>query len=67
MKPYINVLSTSEAFRRGWIVGEYDSIDEAKQHAEEDARRWRAGNPKLNKRYYPTYLASLRDPREVTA
>ena len=59
---YQNVVSSSEVFHVYWIVGEYDSLDEAMENLNSDVDKFKKRYPKFWKQEYPTHSATIKNP-----
>lgn len=58
---YQNVISSDiVSFRRYFVIGEYDSLDEAKAKLEADVEKWKLKNKAYYKKNYPFAWATIK-------
>lgn len=58
---YQNIISSDiVSFRRYFVIGEYDNLDEAKANLDADVEKWKSNNKAYHKRNYPFAWATIK-------
>lgn len=58
---YQNIISSDiVSFHRYFVIGEYDSLDEAEARLDTDVENWKSNNKAYYKRNYPFAWATIK-------
>ena len=58
---YQNIISSDiVSFRRYFVIGEYDNLDDAKANLDADVEKWKLNNKAYYKRNYPFAWATIK-------